>query len=605
MISRRNYFAIAAIMLVVLFMFQFTNVTLEMWNDYERNENAVDVSSLTARSGVFTPEAKPLMGSARPCAAYIGGSGSPIEQMTASWATYTKRDFTSSTSLETFAPGQRIPELIVLDGASLRWNSGACRILEDYAARGVDLVFASLPSASVVEKNQELQELLGIYEVRAQRAQMQGIHLYEGFLLGGEAIYQAIEQKDEERQDLELEMPWYILDAGTKAYMKGIPDGDERVEDYPAVIWRRSLGDAYVFAVNGSYMEDATGLGILSAMVSDTAGCTVYPVVNAQNLVLANYPCLASENGAVLDRYYSLSMRGLYRDVLWPDLTAIYHRGNLGLTCMMSVQFDYSDARHPDQGQFVYYMKLINELDAEPGLSAYSVSDTPVLERLEADFDFMRQAQLEYKFTSLYGGGMCEQDLSSALGWGDLASVRTVVFPYDGGSGVVGYHTEQVTRQMAVTDGFAHTYRSDLRMRSVETALAYASILVDTARAVYPESKNDTWDVLSQRLTADVPSSWDNFEVFDATSVSQCDGRIRDFLALDYAYRQDGDQVFIQHTGGESVWFLLRAPGRVIASVEGGSARQVEDGAYLIEAAGDSVEITLRPVISGQAERQK
>ena len=62
MISRRNYFAIAAIMLVVLFMFQFTNVTLEMWNDYERNENAVDVSSLTARSGVFTPEAKPLMG---------------------------------------------------------------------------------------------------------------------------------------------------------------------------------------------------------------------------------------------------------------------------------------------------------------------------------------------------------------------------------------------------------------------------------------------------------------------------------------------------------------------------------------------------------------
>ena len=47
------------------------------------------------------------------------------------------------------------------------------------------------------------------------------------------------------------------------------------------------------------------------------------------------------------------------------------------------------------KGQFVYYMKLINELDAEPGLSAYSVSDTPVLERLEADFDFMRQAHVQ------------------------------------------------------------------------------------------------------------------------------------------------------------------------------------------------------------------
>lgn len=598
MISRRNYFAIAAIMLVVLFMFQFTNVTLEMWNDYERNENAVDVSSLTARSGVFTPEAEPLMGSDRPGAAYIGGSESPIGQVAASWAAYTKRSFTSSTGLEEFVPGRRVPELIVLDGASLDWDRGACRILKDYAAGGANLVFASLPDASVIERNQELRELLGIYEVRARLTQVQGVHLYEGFLLGGEAIYQAMEQKDEARQDLDLEMPWYILDAGTKAYMKGIPGGDEKVEDYPAVIWRRSLGDAYIFAVNGSYMEDATGLGILSAMVSETAGCTVYPVVNAQNLVLANYPCLASENGAALDRYYSLSMRGLYRDVLWPDLTAVYHRGGLGLSSMMNIQFDYSDSRYPDQGQFVYYMKLLNELDAEPGLSLYSVSDTPAAERLAEDFSFMRQAQLEYQFTSLYGGGLDEQDLSAALGWGDLANVRTVVFPYDGGS-VVGYQTERVTRQMAVTDGFAHTYRSDLRTRSVETALAYTSVLVDAARAVYPDSKNDTWDVLSQRLTSDVPSSWENFEAFDATTVSQCDGRIRDFLALDCAYSRDGDQVSIRHTGAGTAWFLLRVPGGAVESVEGGSARRVEDGAYLIEAGANNVEITLRPALLG------
>ena len=56
MISRRNFFSIAAVMLVVLFMFQFTNTAMEIWNDYKENENAVDVLSLTARSGVFTPE---------------------------------------------------------------------------------------------------------------------------------------------------------------------------------------------------------------------------------------------------------------------------------------------------------------------------------------------------------------------------------------------------------------------------------------------------------------------------------------------------------------------------------------------------------------------
>ena len=60
-------------------------------------------------------------------------------------------------------------------------------------------------------------------------------------------------------------------------------------------------------------------------------------------------------------------MRGLYRDVLWPDITAVYHRGGLGLSCMVSMQFDYDDNRQPDQGQFVYYMKLINELGRSRG----------------------------------------------------------------------------------------------------------------------------------------------------------------------------------------------------------------------------------------------
>jgi len=599
MISRRNYLSIAAIMLVVLFMFQFTNVALEIWNDYERNENAVEISTLAGRSSVFTAENGTSLNAVRPIVAYIGGE-SAIRHMTASWAYYTKRDFTASVRLADLSLGSRLPELIVLDGAEMNWDVRTVQALQNYAAKGIHLVFASLPDAAVIQRNAQLRELLGIYEVRAQHTEVTGIHLYNGFLLGGERVYQVKEQEDEERQDMELEMPWYILDTGTKAYMKGIPAGEERVEDYPAVIWRRSLENAYVFAVNGNYMEDATGLGILSAMVSETTSCTVYPVVNAQNLVLANYPGLASENNAALAEYYSYSMRGLYQDVLWPDLTAVYHRGRLGLSCMISMQFDYNDSQDPNQGQFIYYMKLLNELDAEPGLSLYSVSDTLVTDRLATDFDFMRQTQLEYKFTSLYGGGLEEQDLSDALGWGDLAHVRTVVFPYDGRSDVVGFQSEQVTRQTAITDGFAHTYRSDLRMRSVETALAYTSVLVDAARVVYPESKNDTWDVLSQWLTADIPSSWEGFKAFDAATVSQCDGRIRDFLALDYTCSREGDRVSIQHTGSGTAYFLLRAPGETVESVEGGSVRKAEDGVYLLEADAAHVEVVLRPALPEQ-----
>ena len=110
---------------------------------------------------------------------------------------------------------------------------------------------------------------------------MDGIHLYAGFLLGGETYYQAVEDEDKGYQDMELRFPWYQLASGTKVYMTGIPE-DESIdtEDYPVVIWRKSFGSAYVFAVNGGYMEGVTGLGLLSAMSAEIYSYEIYPAVS-------------------------------------------------------------------------------------------------------------------------------------------------------------------------------------------------------------------------------------------------------------------------------------------------------------------------------------
>lgn len=53
MVSHRNYLAITAVMLVVLFLFQFTNVALESWNAYESNSYAVEKEWLPGRSGSY------------------------------------------------------------------------------------------------------------------------------------------------------------------------------------------------------------------------------------------------------------------------------------------------------------------------------------------------------------------------------------------------------------------------------------------------------------------------------------------------------------------------------------------------------------------------
>lgn len=601
MVSRRNFLSIAAIMLVTFFMFQFTNVALDLWNDYEDNKNAVDVKALAGRTAAFGADtggipAQTPWGTDRACAAYIGGADRPSRWIAAAWAAYSKRELTVSPDLAAYSPGARTPELIILDGARLDWNTSSCWRLRDYASQGSSLVFASLPSAAAIREIPALQELLGIEEVREDSTQVEGIYLYEGFLLGGEIIYKANTPEEAWRQDLDLTMPWYTLTTGTKVYMKGTPAGKLPPEDHPPLIWRRSLGGGYVFAVNGDYMDDAAGLGILSAISFEASAYSVYPVVNAQNLVLVNYPCLATENGRDLARYYSRSMRGVYRDVLWPDLTGVYKRGSLGLSCMMAMQLDYSDGALPDTGQFLYYMKMINELQGEVGLSGAQVSDIPVTEKLAEDFAFLENAQLDYQFTSLYAGGLEDGDVSSALGWEDLAALRTVVRPYTGGGSLIGYETDQVTRQTAVADGLNHTYRSDLRMRGVETALAYTSVLVDALQPVYPEDVDDTWGLIADNLTSNVPYSWKNFQKFDGTTVSECDGRIRNFLAVDYSSSFDGQTVRLRHSGSGPTWFILRTNRQAVDAVEGGSALRLESGAYLIEALEQEVTVTLRVV---------
>ena len=278
MVSRRNFFSIAAIMLVVFFLFQFSNVALEQWNNYEENQNAVDVSALGGKSGAFVSGGESgLWETGRPQVIYVGDENGAIGQMVRTWAAYAKRDFVCrqlqtavGSRLELSSLGEAPRELIILDAANLDWSGGdLCQELRDYAAEGTSLVFASLPEPKVIQENQELMSLLGIRELRKEQTSVTGIHLYKGFLLGGEMIYQGEDEKeDEKRQDMQLKMPWYVLGSGTKIYMKGIPSEQVDVEEHPAVIWRRSLDGAYVFAVNGDYMEDSTGLGILSAMLA-------------------------------------------------------------------------------------------------------------------------------------------------------------------------------------------------------------------------------------------------------------------------------------------------------------------------------------------------
>lgn len=615
MVSRRNYAAITAVMVIIFFLFQFLNMAKDHWNDYSENQYAVDVNELSGADNVYVaPDSDELDQQStglipwekKKCVVCIGSNESnTMGEMIGNWALYMKRKISYYESISAYENAiskktQDTPQFVLVDPDFINWDdTKQIRSLQTCVENGISVIFGKLPDASIVGSHKLLRRLLGIDEIVQESVTGNGIHLYSGFLLGGEVIYKAYNEEEEKNQDMELTFPWYHLTSGTKIYMKGmLEDPTVNIQEYPPLIWRKNFTTASVFAVIGDYMTDATGLGMLTAMLSEMQSYTIYPVVNAQNFIAANYPAAANENSSILRQMYSQTMRGFLRDVVWPAFSSINIKTSFSLSSMMTIQFDYTDTAKPNSEDIQYYMEAVNEEEGEMGYSAYNVSNTSISEMISEDADFWNKTLPDYQFASLYYGDYSQKAVQGILDNSFMQRVRTVIGNVDTTSDVVGYVNNQVTRQNTLIDGYEHTFRQDLRIRSVETALGYTSILADVSKAAYPQSDEDGWEKLSEKLMANTITYWKPFSAFSGTTVSQCDSRIRRFLSLNYeeVANESNNKILIHASeGDETAWFVLKTNGEVISDVAGGKYEKIEDNVWLIGMEESSILITLKP----------
>ena len=615
MVSRRNYAAITAVMVIIFFLFQFLNMAKDHWNDYSENQYAVDVNELSGADNVYVaPDSDELDQQStglipwerKKCVVCIGSNESnTMGEMIGNWALYMKRKISYYESISAYENAiskktQDTPQFVLVDPDFINWDdTKQIRSLQTCVENGISVIFGKLPDASIIGSHKLLRRLLGIDEIVQESVTGNGIHLYSGFLLGGEVIYKAYNEEEEKNQDMELTFPWYHLTSGTKIYMKGmLEDPTVNIQEYPPLIWRKNFTTASVFAVIGDYMTDATGLGMLTAMLSEMQSYTIYPVVNAQNFIAANYPAAANENSSILRQIYSQTMRGFLRDEVWHAFSSINIKTSFSLSSMMTIQFDYTDTAKPNSEDIQYYMEAVNEEEGEMGYSAYNVSNTSISEMISEDADFWNKTLPDYQFASLYYGDYSQKAVQGILDNSFMQRVRTVIGNVDTTSDVVGYVNNQVTRQNTLIDGYEHTFRQDLRIRSVETALGYTSILADVSKAAYPQSDKDGWEKLSEKLMANTITYWKPFSAFSGTTVSQCDSRIRRFLSLNYeeVANESNNKILIHASeGDETAWFVLKTNGEVISDVAGGTYEKIEDNVWLIGMEESSILITLKP----------
>lgn len=608
MVSRRNYLTIAMMFVILLFMFQFTGVMKEQLSEYESNEYADDTTTSFQRSDAFLAEQT----SADACEViYVGEAGGAEESVVKTWCSYRKRTFFCSSSLALLDSLQDDAlQVLVVDGSKVT-SEEEVAVLRREAQMGVTVIFATLPQSSVIREYRDLRGLLGIRAVIADEIPLAGMHLFSGFLLGGEEIYEVTEPGEEERQDMNPSVPWYTTGAGTKTYMVGTLS-DETIEQtvdneiraqyagmeeeaaknslLPAIFWRNSVDTAKIFCVNGDYLADISAVGILDAMMGETYDYDIYPVINAQNLVIADLPAFVSENEEEMQKRYSQSAQAVYQEIVWPSLTSIASRTGAKMTCMMTPQFTYTDEEEPDGENVTYYLKRLKEEHAEAGLSADSREGIPLSEKIKQDQTFWQTYAPSYRFLSLYADGVKSIGEESAL----PAEIRTVALG-SGASEAVGYLNENVTLQPSTSSGIRHTFLDDFKVKCMETALGYSNITLDLYSVTYPEGDEDSWEKMSKKIAANLGTYWKAYEAFDATTLTESDVRIRRFLALDYKQQRAGNVITLSLEHREdAAWFLLRLHGEKVTEVAGGSFEEIEDGVYLILAEEDEVSVEVQ-----------
>lgn len=603
MVSRRKFFSIAIMMFVLLFLFQFSMVLRDRQNTYDVNSNLAPKQN-DGKNVWKNEELDPAsVGTTdRRYVLFVGDSSSDMAEAVSRWCTYAKWDISKCSSMEKFKENDKnLPGMLILESEKYALDDNLKKI-EELEQKGVIIVFGCLEDPKNIEKNQELQDFLGIYKIVSQKTELTGAKLFEGLLLGGEVVYETPEDKDErDRQDLQLNVPWYQVGSGTKTYMVGLLDQSKQKEtveneELPTLIWRNGIRNGSIFCVVGDYMKDSTALGLLDGMVAEASSYYIYPVVNAQNLSMINFPVFADENNEQMMELYSQSITGMARDIMWPSLISIVEKGGLKMTCFMQPQTNYEDGIEPTSKDLVFYLKQMKEQNAEAGLSLQYKNAGSLRDKLNQDAEFFRKADSSYKYGAAYTEEKDLDTVKALMNTELMKNVSTLVCEYTEDEPVISYCTDSVTLQSVTSDGMNYTYSDDIRMRSIQSSLGYTNVMLNMQKIFWPERKKDRWQIMQKCFSSNLLTYWKNFTGFDSTTLSESNTRTRTFLNLDFSETRTDDEIILK-TSESGSWFILRTHGEEIEEIEGGTQKKLEDNVYLIQAQDTTVKIQVKTAV--------
>lgn len=597
MISRANYIAITLIMCVVLLMFQLTGISENVLMNTGENiysAEAVPDGQISLEMTRYEQQGERLYVSAlqadKDTVGLIGTEDEDCLSVAREWSISQKREYCYYENIGEAAADENGAGFLIIDGEKLG-SAEDVEMLKSLAEQGRDLVVSGLPDVQVMDRNRDLMRALGILRIEADEIEVDGFKLFAGLVIGGETVY----------MDYEQQMPYAMLDDSVTAYAVAQSEDawiqDVENEELPAIIWRYAPDVGKVYVVNGDYLTGQLGAGILTGLAADTDEVYVYPVANAQVSVVENYPVLTNENPEVMEQEYGQDSSIVFRDILWPSIVAIYYDTDDAMTVTAAPRLDYDDQGELNESLMDFYYEQVTKETGEIGLSGYQVSDVPLREKLKEDLELYQEVLPDYEIRTFQAGGLEEEDYERLVGKGHLLSdVDTVLTDYDGDSAdsFFSYLDNGVLQLPVYMDSRVMEDEDDFRSRCLQTAYGYYGTAVDTSKVIYPESDDDSWNIISNDWSKNYRPYRTPFEAFEKTTATEADRRVRNYLALEYEAQIGEDRIEITADSPDGAsYYVVRIHGKEIGEVTGGTCEEIEKGWYLVTVEDESVQITL------------
>lgn len=600
MITRRIFLTITVIMMLVLFLFQFTGIIRRKYNDYENNRyKAATETNLKASDEykVLTKESD-VLGSANRYVVYIGNADNDYGRTVYQWCRFSKKNMITYSDITKYEiKSWNKPEMVLIDSDYMDFST-QMDALEAISNAGINVTMCKLPAYDVTRKNQRLMDYCGI-ENWARKVIASGVRVFDDFFIGGEIWFNKDNDTDGTYSNLTPTIPWYITTTGTKTYMAAELEAEDyqdlENENQPSLVWRKRWNDSYVFCVNGDFIKNISGIGILSAIAYEAKDYDIYPAIDAQTYIVENFPYLSNENENQIEKYYSRTTDSYLGNVIWPDLSNLSSKIAVKFTFMAAPQLNYSDKVSVSINELDYFFRLIKEQNSETGLTTARGNGELLADKLDADKNAYKNYIGSYEFLNIFLKKDEIEDIKNSKNE-ILEDVKTYVTGSDeyNETNLFSYIDDDKLLIETPVSSMKYSFSSDFTIRCLNTSLAYSNMDIDIRQMYYPSDENNLWN----RYIKDVSAATENLTAssrkFSRCTVSELDKRVREMLSLDYSYRQDGDVLIVDIRGSQDISrFVLRTHKKDIKSVSGGTYTTIEDGVYIITTTEKQIRITL------------